>query len=219
MWLISVYRRSTMYKKPLDGDYPFYCLIETSGSNSEHDQEKLEQFLQHVMGEEIVSDGVLAQDETQVKSLWGWREGITEAIGHFGGTYKYDVSIPLDELYQLVDDCRERLTSKGLVSADDKSKPVIEVVGYGHMGDSNLHLNVPVRNYTKEVEEAIEPWVYEWIQKRNGSISAEHGLGIAKNKFIGYSRNDTMIKLMKQIKDLYDPQNIMNPYKYLDTAH
>ena len=203
-------------KRPLEGEYPFYCLIETSGSNSEHDNEKLEQFLEHVMGEEIVSDGVLAQDETQAKALWGWREGITEALGHMGSVYKYDVSIPLAELYKLVEDTREMLGSKGLVG-DDDSKPAFGVVGYGHMGDSNLHLNVPVRKYTKEVEEALEPWVYDWIQKRNGSISAEHGLGIAKSKFIGYSKSDTMIGLMQQIKDLYDPNGIMNPYKYLQT--
>ncbi|OAL38185.1 hypothetical protein AYO20_02637 [Fonsecaea nubica] len=201
-------------QRPLEGDHPFYCLIETSGSNTEHDGEKLEKFLEYVMSEEIVSDGVLAQDETQAKSLWAWREGITEAIGHYGGTYKYDLSIPIQELYQLVEDTRDRLTSKGLVGEDD-SFPAIAVVGYGHMGDANLHLNIPVRKYTKEVEEAIEPWVYEWIQKRNGSISAEHGLGIAKKKYIGYSRSETMIKLMKQIKDLYDPNGIMNPYKYI----
>lgn len=206
--------RVTGNKNPLEDEHPFYVLIETSGSNADHDQEKLEQFLEHVMDEEIVSDGVLAQDETQVKSLWRWREGITEAIGHFGGTYKYDVSIPIQDLYKLVEETRERLNAKGLVG-DDDSFPALGVVGYGHMGDSNLHLNVPVRRYTKEVEEAIEPWVYEWIQKRSGSISAEHGLGIAKKKYIGYSRSENMIKLMKQIKDLYDPQGIMNPYKYI----
>jgi (R)-2-hydroxyglutarate---pyruvate transhydrogenase len=57
--------------------------------------------------------------------------------------------------------------------------------------------------------------VYEWIQKRNGSISAEHGLGLAKKKFVGYSRSETMLKLMRQIKGLYDPNGIMNPYKYI----
>jgi hypothetical protein len=73
------------------------------------------------------------------------------------------------------------------------------------MGDSNLHLNIPVRRYDPAVEKALEPWVYEWIQKRNGSISAEHGLGIAKKKYIGYSRDDTTIGVMKQIKNLFDP--------------
>ena len=206
-------KKVTGNKHPLEGEYPFYCLIETSGSNAEHDQAKLEAFLEHVMGEEIVADGVLAQDDTQIKALWGWREGITEAMAHSGGTYKYDVSIPLDELYKLVEDTRTRFEEQGLIGEGDSK--ALGVVGYGHMGDSNLHLNIPVKKYSKEVEKALEPWVYEWIQKRSGSISAEHGLGIAKNKFIGYSRNDTIIRLMKQIKDLYDPNGIMNPYKYV----
>ncbi|EEQ89441.1 alcohol dehydrogenase [Blastomyces dermatitidis ER-3] len=204
----------TGLKKPLDRSYPFYCLIETSGSNGEHDNEKLEGFLEHVMSESIVADGVLAQDETQAQTLWRWREGITEALSHLGGTYKYDVSIPLAELYQLVDDTRDRLTEAGLVG-DDESYPVREVLGYGHMGDSNLHLNVAVREYNKDVEKMIEPWVYEWIAKQNGSISAEHGLGIAKKEFIGYSKSETMMRLMAQLKKLYDPNGIMNPYKYI----
>lgn len=191
-------------KRPLHSQHPFYCLIETSGSNPDHDSEKLEKFLEHVMGEEIVSDGVLAQDETQKQSLWSWREGIPECLGHWGGVYKYDLSIPLQELYKLVEDTRERLTSAGLVG-DDEKHPVVAVVGYGHMGDSNLHLNVATRRFDKEVENKLEPFVYEWIAKRNGSISAEHGLGLAKKAFIGYSRSETMIRLMRQIKDLYDP--------------
>ncbi|KAL4967222.1 uncharacterized protein BDV14DRAFT_207673 [Aspergillus stella-maris] len=207
---------STGNKYPLEGEYPFYCLVETSGSNSEHDMEKLEQFLESIMGEGIVADGVLAQDETQFQSIWRWREGITEALSHLGGTYKYDVSIPLPELYQLVDDCRERLTKMGFVG-DDDSFPVRAVVGYGHMGDSNLHLNIAVRQYNKDVEKAIEPWVYEWIQKRSGSISAEHGLGVAKKEFIGYSQNETNLKLMKQLKGLYDPVSPRQVYVMVNT--
>ena len=191
-------------KMPLEGDHPFYCLVETSGSNSDHDNEKLEKFLDNVMGQEIVSDGVVAQDQTQVNDLWSCREGIPECLGHWGGVYKYDLSIPIAELYDLVEETREKLTSAGLVG-DDEQHPVVDVVGYGHMGDSNLHLNVPIRSYDKKVEKELEPFVYEWVSKRNGSISAEHGLGIAKKHFIQYSRSPTMIELMKQIKHLYDP--------------
>jgi FAD/FMN-containing dehydrogenase len=194
----------TKNRRPLEEEYPFYCLIETSGSNAEHDNEKLEKFLEYVMEKEIVLDGVVAQDETQVKALWGWREGIPECLGHWGGVYKYDVSIPLNELYTLVEDARERITKAGLLGDTDEY-PVVDVVGYGHMGDSNLHLNVATRRYDKAVEKELEPFVYEWIAKRNGSISAEHGLGLAKKNYIGYSRSDTMIALMKQIKNLYDP--------------
>ncbi|KAI8634867.1 hypothetical protein F5Y19DRAFT_461417 [Xylariaceae sp. FL1651] len=201
-------------KRPLDNEYPFYCLIETSGSNAEHDAEKLEKFLEDVMSKEIISDGVLAQDETQIKALWSQREGIPECLGHWGGVYKYDVSIPLSDLYRLVDETRQKIEEAGL-KGDTDEFPVVEVIGYGHMGDSNLHLNVAVRRYDKRVEEVLEPFVYEWISKVNGSISAEHGLGIAKKKYIGFSRNQTMVGLMKQIKNLYDPNGIMNPYKYV----
>ncbi|KAI0022002.1 hypothetical protein F4780DRAFT_241338 [Xylariomycetidae sp. FL0641] len=201
-------------KRPLDGEHAFYCLIETSGSNSEHDAEKLESFLGDVMEKGIVTDGVLAQDETQIKALWSQREGIPECLGHWGGVYKYDLSIPLSDLYRLVDDVRKRIEDDGLKGETDEF-PVVEVVGYGHMGDQNLHLNVAVRRYDKKVEEVLEPFVYEWVGKLNGSISAEHGLGIAKKKYINYSRNETMVDLMKQIKNLYDPKGIMNPYKYV----
>ena len=204
----KLYANASGAKLPLEGEYPFYCLLETSGSNTDHDSEKLNNFLEHVMGEEIVQDGVVAQDETQLQSLWKCREGVSEASQHWGGVYKYDLSIPLPQLYEIVTETKQRMQEKGLMSEEDESKPVLDVIGYGHLGDSNLHLNVCVRRYDKEVEKALEPFVYELVAARNGSISAEHGLGLAKKDFIGYSRNDTMVGLMKQIKHLYDPVSI-----------
>ncbi|CEJ89424.1 Putative D-lactate dehydrogenase 2 [[Torrubiella] hemipterigena] len=201
-------------KKPLDDEHPFYCLIETSGSNGEHDYEKLEKFLEDVMSNEIVSDGVVAQDATQVKSLWSWREGVPECVGHWGGVYKYDVSIPLSDMYRIVPDTEKRMREAGLLGDTDEF-PVLGVIGYGHMGDANIHLNVAVRRYDKAVEKELEPWVYQWIQERQGSISAEHGLGLAKKNYIKYSRNEVFMGMMKQIKQLYDPNGIMNPYKYV----
>lgn len=156
------------------------------------------------METEIVLDGTLADNQTQIQELWSWREGITEVLGHEGGVYKYDLSIPISELYDIVNDTRDRLTEAGLVG-DGPDYPVVDVVGYGHMGDANLHLNIPTRRFDKAVEKKLEPFVYEWVQKRNGSISAEHGLGVTKKPYVSYSKNETMIKLMKQIKDLYDP--------------
>ena len=156
------------------------------------------------METEIVLDGTLADNQTQIQELWSWREGITEVLGHEGGVYKYDLSIPISELYDIVNDTRDRLTEAGLVG-DGPDYPVVDVVGYGHMGDANLHLNIPTRRFDKAVEKQLEPFVYEWVQKRNGSISAEHGLGVTKKPYVSYSKNETMMKLMKQIKDLYYP--------------
>lgn len=197
------------------GDYPFYILIETKGSNRDHDMEKLETFLGNVMEEGLVDDGIIAQDETQLKNLWNWREAISEASGFFGGVYKYDVSIPLANLYGLVEAASEKLTKAGMVDFDDESKPVIEAIGYGHVGDGNLHLNVCVRGYNKDVEKQLEPFVYEWIKENKGSISAEHGLGFQKKNYIGYSKSDIEIKMIKDVKNHYDPNGILNPYKYI----
>lgn len=208
--------RSLKAEHPIEsGEYPFYVLIETSGSNGEHDMEKLETFLGNVMEEGLVDDGIIAQDETQLRALWNWREGIPEASTAGGGVYKYDVSIPLADLYGLVEAVSERLEAAGMVDLDDASKPVIKAIGYGHIGDGNLHLNVCVREYNKEVEKVLEPFVYEWIASKKGSISAEHGLGFQKKNYIGYSKSDIEIRMIKDIKNHYDPNGILNPYKYV----
>lgn len=197
------------------GQYPFYVLIETSGSNRDHDMEKIETFLGNAMEEGLVDDGIIAQDETQLRNLWTWREGIPEASTAAGGVYKYDVSIPLDDLYKLVEDASERLNAAGVVDFDSDSKPVVEAIGYGHIGDGNLHLNVCVREYNKDIESILEPFVYEWIQEKKGSISAEHGLGFQKRNYISYSKSDVEIAMIKDLKNHYDPNGIMNPYKYI----
>lgn len=197
------------------GEYPFYVLIETSGSNRDHDMEKIETFLGNAMEEGLVDDGIIAQDETQLRNLWSWRESIPEASAHAGGVYKYDVSIPLANLYGLVEAASQKLNGAEMVDFDDESKPVVEAIGYGHLGDGNLHLNVCVREYSKDVEKQLEPFVYEWIQQNKGSISAEHGLGFQKKNYIGYSKSDIEIKMIKDVKNHYDPNGILNPYKYI----
>jgi (R)-2-hydroxyglutarate---pyruvate transhydrogenase len=191
-------------KGVLEGEHEFYCLIETSGSNQDADYERMEAFLAGLMEKGIIEDGTVAQDETQIKDLWTWREGITENLGQWGGVYKYDFSIPLPKFYKMVEDTREHLTKAGLVGDTDEY-PVVDVMGYGHMGDGNLHLNVPTRGFNKKVENALEPFVYEMVKAEKGSISAEHGLGFAKKPFIGYSRSDSMISLMKRVKSVFDP--------------
>ena len=182
----------------------FYLLIETSGSKSEHDEEKLSEFLDGVMGEGLVADGTVASSQTQIDQLWPLRERIAEGLLKDGYTYKYDISLPLEVFYECVNIMRERLGDK-----------VIRCVGYGHVGDGNLHLNLTSADYDADVLALIEPFVYEWTSKQRGSISAEHGLGFKKRNFMHFSKGAEAIAAMKQIKSLFDPNGIMNPYKVL----
>lgn len=87
-----------------------------------------------------------------------------------GPVYKYDLSLPTGKLYEMVEVMRQRLSHHAHA----------EVVGYGHLGDSNLHLNISTPQWQAELERDIEPFVYEWTAQQGGSISAEHGLGRMK---------------------------------------
>lgn len=185
---------------------PFYVLIETAGSGPGHDAEKLGCFLEQVLDSGLVTDGTLGSDERRIKMLWALRERITEALSRDGYVYKYDLSLPLDRLYDLVGDLRARLGPSAK-----------HVVGYGHLGDGNLHLNVTSEAFSASLLGALEPYVYEWTAGQRGSVSAEHGLGFKKKDVLGYSKPPEALQLMRQLKALLDPKGILNPYKMLPT--
>ncbi|PIA18921.1 hypothetical protein COEREDRAFT_37863 [Coemansia reversa NRRL 1564] len=200
-------------KSPLEAEYPFYVLVETSGSEKAHDDEKLSALLEELLEQGIVEDGALAQDDTQISRMWMMREGIPESLGKTGATYKYDVSIPIPVLYDVVKDIAKKLEKADLYKPDQSSGPVKMVCGYGHIGDSNLHLNVVADKFEDRVTNIFEPYVYEWVASHRGSISAEHGVGLMKRDYLGYSKSPEMISYMKRIKDVFDPHHILNPYK------
>lgn len=136
--------------------------------------------------------------------LWALRERITEALSRDGCVYKYDISLPVERLYDLVSDLRARLGPQAK-----------HVVGYGHLGDGNLHLNVTAEAFSASLLGALEPYVYEWTAGQQGSVSAEHGLGFKKKDVLSYSKPPAALQLMQQLKALLDPKGILNPYKTL----
>lgn len=190
---------------PYGASSPFYILFETHGSNAEHDKAKVDGFLDYLVESNLITDGVVSQDETQAKSLWFIRESVPESISRAGKVYKYDISIPVSKMYDIVLDMRKRLAHL----------PQTQVSGYGHLGDSNLHLNVVEPTYTAETLHLIEPYVYEWTASVGGSISAEHGIGVMKPNHLHYSKSPVAISMMQSIKAFLDPKGILNPYKVL----
>ncbi|ORX46305.1 FAD-binding domain-containing protein [Hesseltinella vesiculosa] len=209
----QIYKKHFPYKDIMTKDYPFYILIETSGSNKRHDDEKLTDYLGQMMNNGIAQDGVVAQDQKQIKDLWDVRDGLTGALGKEPAVYKYDISIPVANIWHCAQDMRHHLCMGGVFG--EKDSPVTDVVAYGHIGDGNVHLNIVTKDLDTRVSDLIEPYLFEWVAKHQGSISAEHGLGVAKNEFLGYSKTPEMIELMKTLKNILDPNGILNPYKYL----
>ncbi|VVC92863.1 unnamed protein product [Leptidea sinapis] len=188
---------------PLE-DYPFYVLIETSGCDEEHDSEKLNRFLSKEMESGHIIDGTVTSEPAKMRTIWNIRENIAEAGLHDGYVFKYDVSIPLNNYYDIVLLLRKKLEGK-----------YTNIYGYGHIGDGNIHINVTVPEYSKEVCDMLEPYIFEQVAKLKGSISAEHGVGFRKPQFIHYSKDESALRLMKDLKHLMDPNGILNPYKVL----
>ena len=200
---------------------PFYVLIETSGSHTDHDTAKLDAFFERVFENEIVEDGAVAQDEAQAKAMWSIRESITEALAKEGGNYKYDLSVPVERLWDIVTDVRAHLTKEGVYAGEAGSETNAQqqprfthIAGFGHMGDGNLHLNLTSTGYHPTLDTAIEPYLYTLIQRHGGSISAEHGLGLMKAPYLGYSKSEEFVALMRSVKGVFDPRGVLNPYKY-----
>lgn len=183
-------------------DNNFYVLVETSGADMSHDEEKLTKFVEWLMNENLVRDGTIAMDKQKISKIWTLRESITSGLQRQGYVFKYDISLPVPRLYKIVEDLRQTIGDR-----------VLNIVGYGHIGDGNLHLNVVTPEYDKDIHKSLEPYVYEWVKNSHGSISAEHGVGLKKAKYLHYSKSAESIKMMQKIKKLFDPNEILNPYK------
>ena len=192
--------------KLFEGSGDFYVLIETGGSDAAHDQEKLTKFLEKVMNESLVLDGILAQDQKQQESIWSRREGIPEACSKIPGkqVHKFDLSFPADSYYSLVPLLKER-----------SGNGEIEVFGFGHVGDGNIHINLVAPKDAIESIKEISQFIFEWTASAGGSVSAEHGIGQAKREHLNKSRSPIEIELMKSLKNLLDPNGILNPGKVL----
>jgi len=190
-------------------NYRFCLTVETLGSNNEHDLSKMESFIEKSLANGYVVDGVLAQDLNQLHEIWDIRLSCNPIIKSAGYNYKYDISLPIEEYYSIVEEMRERLTSR----------PDARDMNWGHVIDGNLHFNVITPgNFDEdpELKALLDPYLYEAVAKRGGSISAEHGLGRSKKKYLGtLAKNPAALDIMRTFKSIFDPHGIMNPGKYL----
>ncbi|CEL99801.1 unnamed protein product [Vitrella brassicaformis CCMP3155] len=194
-------------RDPFQSASPFYLLVETSGQDEACDYARVEKLVGKLIEDETVTDGVYAENATQIQEFWKLRESIGPAMGHAGKVYKYDITLPLTGMYHIVELLKERL--KGI--------PGHTCVGYGHLGDSNLHINVLAEDLSacQQLEAALEPFIWDYIKSVKGSVSAEHGLGVMKADKITAANEMAHVELMRELKRLLDPNGILNPYKVM----
>lgn len=199
--------KSTQAPAPFKENYPYFAVLELECPHEQVENTIMECF-QTALENSFITDGLMAQSEEQARVFWKYREQISESLSPFS-PYKNDLSVKISKVPAYVDKLNTVLT---------QSYPHWDVVWFGHIGDGNLHINIlRPHNMTKEefVKECqkVDTLVFEVTQTFEGSISAEHGVGLTKKPFLHYARSKTEIELMKQIKKSFDPHNILNPGK------
>lgn len=198
-------------QRPFATQTPFYALLEFERSRPDTDDTVMA-VVEQCMEQGWVEDAVLSQSVGQARSLWRLREDISETLARWT-PYKNDIATTVAQVptfLRAVDD---------IVAA---RYPDLEVVWYGHIGDGNLHLNilkpddVSIPDFQERCK-AVSGELFGTIERLGGSVSAEHGVGLLKKDFLGYTRSATEIALMRSIKRAFDPDNILNPGKVFDS--
>jgi FAD/FMN-containing dehydrogenase len=169
---------------------PVYVLAECAAAEDPTDE------LAAALGER---DAVVADDTTGRARLWRFREAHTEAVNAAGVPHKLDVGVPLRALAGFVD---------AVPNAVAEAAPGAEVILWGHLGDGNVHVNVlgPAPD-----DDSADDAVLRLAAACGGTISAEHGVGVAKAGRLGLVRAEAEIAAMRAIKRALDPQGILNP--------
>jgi FAD/FMN-containing dehydrogenase len=150
-----------------------------------------------------VADVAVATDVAACRALWRYREGHPEAINLLGAPLKLDVSLPADRLGDFIGAVPGRVR---------EIAPDARVWMFGHAGDGNVHVNVTDLALH---DERVTAAVFELVAERHGSISAEHGIGTAKRRYLHLVRSPDEIEVYRSLKRALDPNGILNPHVLL----
>lgn len=193
---------------PLSKRFPYYVIIEIE----ERQKEQALAVFENLLSNNKIEDGVISESSEQAKNLWALRENISESLSPYK-PYKNDISVRISKLTQFLSEMQALL---------EKEYPQYEVVWFGHIGDGNLHINILQKDkqaskdiFIKDCER-VNDLLFTKVKEYEGSISAEHGVGLLKKKHLHYTRSKEEVEYMRGIKKVFDPDNIINPGKIFD---
>ena len=206
-----VLRHAAGSRDPLQKPYPWYVLVELSSQSKTGSRELLEEILTEGLNGGLVLDAAIADSLEQAKLFWRLREMFGEVQRHEGGSIKHDVSVPVAAVPDFIAEANAAVAAL---------LPEARPVPFGHLGDGNIHYNVS-QPVGADRAEFLARWnevnaaVFAVVKKFGGSISAEHGVGVMKRDLLPSVKDPVALDLMRKIKNLLDPNNILNPGKVL----
>ena len=191
---------------PLAGDHESLVVIEEESASGEAAGETFTTGLESLLTDGLITDAVVAGSEAQARAIWRVREAPTEAVSRHGLTHKFDVTVPPGEIPAFL----------GEMEALAEDFDGVRVVLFGHLGDGNVHVNMAQEQGLADdaflaMEAALADAIYGAVHARQGSISAEHGIGVMKRAYLPLARTPEEIALMRTLKAALDPKGILNP--------
>lgn len=198
---------------PLQERYEQYVLLELVSTASGESElgARLESILESAFGDGLVLDAAISQSEGQRQEFWKLRENASEAQKIEGASIKHDVSVPVSRIAEFYDAAWERVQK---VDGD------VRLVGFGHVGDGNLHYNLQAAEGS-DGKAFMAKWerfnraVHDTVVEMGGSISAEHGIGRLKREELAHYKDPVSLDLMRTVKAALDPKGILNPGKVI----
>lgn len=194
--------------KPVIGHgHPYYVLVESMGGNQEADSARFEAAMMEALEAGEISDAVIAKSQAERDAMWAIRDDVGQVV-HTYPMFTFDVSLGIADMESYIAEVRKGLAAKW---------PQSSLMVFGHLGDGNLHV-IPGRfpDANIETRRGVEAVIYGELRKRNGSVSAEHGIGLEKRPYLDWSRSPEEVTMMRLLKRTLDPKNILNPGKVLE---
>ena len=199
-------------RAPLERESEWYVLLDISSSHSDGEANNtMEDILSDALQQGIIEDASIAQSVSQQKEFWRLREDMSPAQKLEGGSIKHDISVPIASIPDFISEAAKII---------ETISPGARIVCFGHMGDGNLHYNVS-QPVGADKQAYLSLWgemnhrIHTLVMSYNGSFSAEHGIGQLKRKELVAFKSPVALSLMRSIKQIFDPKNIMNPGKML----
>jgi FAD/FMN-containing dehydrogenase len=189
--------------RPFALAHPFYALVEVELLEPALERERVEGLLFEVLERGDARDAIVGASLDVSARLWHIRESAGEMLGRLAPAIAHDVSLPLLRMEAYVE--AVRLRCRDLLGG----KPFC---AFGHLGDGNLHLFAALQ--APEDAEAMDAIVYGALEGE-GSVAAEHGIGVSKRKWLAHTRSATEIAVMRGLKQHLDSRGILNPGRVL----
>lgn len=199
--------KSGRHTPPLPGGHSHYVLLEMSGTDPDRDAAHFEAVLGACLEQGIVVDATIAASQAQADGMWKIRDDIEGLFGIIAPSINFDVSLPIVAMDGYVAEVTAAIRAEWGEAA--------QLVVFGHIGDGNLHIIIGPRPFDEAAKHKVEGIVYGLLAPHNGSVSAEHGIGLEKRDWLHITRSPQEIALMRTLKAAIDPTGILNPGKVL----